>query len=142
MWNSSDVPLQDSVMGQYLPPSQVRRLVGEKALLPADASTCTVPKEVISAVETPMLMMTAYADDANFAQPKPAGAPTNWAPEWTVKVRYKSGSMMMLGEAGQAMAALQNGMMMDDEADEELAAEEAPAEAPSRGNAAACSARS
>jgi hypothetical protein len=127
MWSSNEVALQDSLIGQYLPPSEVSRLVAAKAVLPPDARSCTVPQEVISAVETPMLMMTAYADSAHFAQPKPEGAPANWKPEWTVEARYKSGAMMMLGEAGQAMAAMQSGMMSDDDDD---GAAEAPAQAP------------
>lgn len=113
MWNSSDVPMQDSLMGQYLPGAEVARLVAARAVLPAPARTCTVPREVISAVPTPMLMMSAFADEADLAQPKPAGAAPGWKPEWTVKLRYKSGSMMMLGEAGQAMAAMQNGIADD-----------------------------
>jgi hypothetical protein len=127
MWSSNDVALQDSVMGQYLPPAEVARLVAAKAILPADARSCTVPKEVISAVETPMLMMTAYADNTHFAQPKPEKAPANWKPEWAVEVRYKSGTMLMLGEAGQAVAAMQAGMLPDE--DEEFEAAEAAEEA-------------
>jgi hypothetical protein len=56
----------------------------------------------------------------------PEGAPKSWKPAWTVKVRYKSGTTIMLGEAGQAMAAMQAGMMSDDEGD----VAEAPVAAP------------
>lgn len=129
MWSSSEVALQNSVMGQYLPPSEVTRLVTAKAILPADARSCTVPKDVIAAVETPMLMMTAFADNAYFAEPKPDGAPAGWKPEWTVEVRYKSGTMMLLGEAGEAMAAMRSGLLSGGDEDEDERAD-APAAAP------------
>ena len=126
MWNSSEVALQDALYGQYLPSAEVARLVAAKAVLPAATRSCTVPAEVVTSVETPMLMMTAFADDVDFAQPRPAGAAAGWKPQWTVKLRYKSGTMLMLGEAGAAMTAALGSMSGDEGEDEE--ATQSPAE--------------
>ena len=42
-------------------------------------------------------MMTAYGPETNLAQPRPAGAPASWGPDWTVKLRTRSSHTGMLG---------------------------------------------
>ena len=128
MWSSSDVAIQDSLFGQYLPSAEVARLVAARAVLPASVRTCTIPAEVTSAMETPMLMMTAFADDAEIAQSKPAGASSAWKPQWSVKLRYRSDTMLMLGEAGIAMS----GMMASQSTDEDIDRPATPARDKSR----------
>ena len=67
----------------YLAPSEVRRLVGLGAVLPATASECLLPAEVAAASPAAMITMIGYGPEANFAEnPK--------APKWTAKVRFKT----------------------------------------------------
>jgi hypothetical protein len=49
-------------------------------------------------------MMNAFGPEANFSYPvRPARAPRNWAPEWTVKLRTRASYMGMLGMDMEAM---------------------------------------
>ena len=53
----------------YLPPSEVRRLITSKAVLPPTTTQCIVPSEVVKAVPIGMYMMIAYGDELNVANP-------------------------------------------------------------------------
>ena len=90
----------------YLAPSEAARLVQSRVLLSPATSQCAVPAEVQRSVQGAMLMMTAYGPETNLAQPKPAGAPVSWRPEWTVKLRTKATNSGMLG---MDMAAMMRG---------------------------------
>jgi hypothetical protein len=96
MWSSSET--QSAAMAlDYLASSEIARLVQQKVLMPATADRCTVPTEVARAAPQSMLSLVALGGDADFAPPKPAGAPASWRPQWNVKLRTKSTHMGLLG---------------------------------------------
>jgi hypothetical protein len=88
----------------YVPPSEVARLVREKVVLPSSTTECTVPAEVVKrAGGTPFFNFIAYGPEANFAQPpRPSDPRTPWEPLWTVKARFKSTASTLLGDAAGA----------------------------------------
>jgi hypothetical protein len=112
LWSSSESQVMPMLMA-YLDPQDIARLLGQKILLPASASSCTVPAEVAKAAPQSMLSVTAFGGEANFSHPaRPAKAPASWRPEWTVKLRTKSAYTGLLG---QDMAALMAGRSDGDE---------------------------
>jgi len=99
MWSSST---QQTFAGggllDYLAPGEVRRLIGEKAVMPPEQTRCVIPAEVTSGAPVGMLSMIAYGEEANFADPpRPADPRIPWNINWTAKVRYKSTAGLMLG---------------------------------------------
>lgn len=96
MWSSSESQAMAMAMA-HLTDGEIDRLVRSKVLLPASATSCTVPAEVASAGQGAMLMTTAFGGDANYAEPKPVGAPKTWKPAWTVKLLTNSNYTGMLG---------------------------------------------
>jgi len=91
MWTSArsaQMPTMD-----YLPPSEVKRLVTAGAVLPPSASECVLPAEVAAASPAGMVMMIGYGPEADFSDnPK--------APKWTTKVRFKTTASLMRGMGG------------------------------------------
>lgn len=116
MWSSSERQMPG--MGiDHLEEGELNRLVQQKVLMPASASSCTVPSEVARAAPQSMLTLTALGGQANFSHPaRPAKAAASWKPDWTVKLRTKSTHMGMLG---MDMAAMMSGIDADDEDAEE-----------------------
>jgi hypothetical protein len=99
MWSSSG---QQTFAGggllDYLAPSEVRRLIAAKAVMPPDQTRCAIPAEVTSGAPMGMLSMIAYGEEADFADPpRPADPHVPWNINWTAKVRYKSTAGLMLG---------------------------------------------
>ncbi|HEX8573078.1 MAG TPA: hypothetical protein VF759_10030 [Allosphingosinicella sp.] len=96
IWTSSET--QAAMMAfDYVADADIARLVQSRVLMPATADRCTVPAEVGRAAPQSMLSLIAFGGESNFSQPRPAGAPRTWRPEWTVKLRTKSTHMGMLG---------------------------------------------
>lgn len=96
IWSSSETAAM--AMGvSHVSPGEIDRLVKSKVLLPASATSCTVPAEVAKAAPSSMLMTTALGSEGNYAEPRPANAPKNWKPDWTVKLLTKSTYSGMLG---------------------------------------------
>lgn len=91
MWSSSEVKTIGAALPDYLAQDDIARLVQQKALMAPATTECAVPAEVVKAARSPMLQMTAYGPETNFAAPR--GAPDAWA----VKVRSKATHMAMLG---------------------------------------------
>ncbi|HEX8569600.1 MAG TPA: hypothetical protein VF699_06725 [Caulobacteraceae bacterium] len=99
MWTSSATAASFSALMDYVPPSEVRRLIASRHVLPPSTTQCIVPAEVVQAAPTAMLMMVAYGDEVNAADPpRPAKGP--WHVNWTTKVRFKSTTTAMLGVPG------------------------------------------
>lgn len=115
MWTSAQV--QTGWMGMapdYLTPNDIDRLLGNKALLPGETTTCTVPAEVGQNVQGAIYGITAYGGEANFSYPpRPADPKTPWNIAWETKVRYKTSTGGMLG---QDMAGMMGGNQGDDSA--------------------------
>lgn len=89
----------------YLPPSEVKRLVGTGAVLAPTVNECVLPAEVAKASPAGMVTMIGYGPEVHFAEdPK--------APKWTAKVRFKTSASMMRGMGamgGMGRAAAQPG---------------------------------
>lgn len=96
-WSSSEVQEMGGSLLDYVPPSEAARLIRERVVMSPQTTECTVPAEVAKG-GTGMVQFIAYGPEANFAHPpRPADPRAVWAPEWAVKVRYKSTGMAMLG---------------------------------------------
>jgi hypothetical protein len=92
--------VQDSGFGlmSYLPNDFVRKLIGEKVVLPPSAQTCAIPKGIFDGADGTMVRLIAYGDELNLVHPpRPADPKATWEPIWTAKVRVKSEGMAFLG---------------------------------------------
>jgi hypothetical protein len=107
IWSSANKPTAFPNM-DYLSPAQVKPLVASGAVLAPSTSQCTVPAEVVAASPAGMVMMIGYGPEAFFSD-KPK------SPTWTVRVRHKSASSLMLGMGGMD-ADLDNRSMQQDPA--------------------------
>ena len=88
IWTSANKAMAANL--DYLPPSEVKKLVAAGAALPPTANQCMLPAEVATASPSGMIMMIGYGPEAHFAE-----APK--APKWTTRVRYKSTASLMRG---------------------------------------------
>jgi hypothetical protein len=87
----------------YLPNDFLRRLLNEKVVMPATATTCTIPKGIFDGVEGAMARMIAYGEELNLVHPpRPADPKAVWEPIWAARVRVKSVGMAPLGMADEA----------------------------------------
>jgi hypothetical protein len=100
-WSSSEVQEMGGMLTDYVPPSEVARLVREKVVLAPSVTECTVPAEVVKrSGGSPFFNFIAYGPEANFVQPpRPSDPKQPWEQLWTVKVRFKSTASTLLGEA-------------------------------------------
>ncbi len=98
MWVSSQVQAAGFAAPQYLSNGEIRHMVEQRYLLGPETTSCLVPQEVATAAPNAMLSMTAYGGEANFADPPRPPTPKPWNISWTVKVRYRSATMAMLGQ--------------------------------------------
>ena len=89
IWSSSKSAAMAPAL-DYLPPAEVKRLVGTGHVLAPATNQCVLPAEVAKASPSGMIMMIGYGPEAYFAE-----APK--APKWTAKVRFKSTASLMLG---------------------------------------------
>lgn len=111
LWTSSAVQETGGQLGSHLPPTEVARLVRERVILPPDRTECTVPAAVMQAMPMGMLSFTAHGDELNLAHPpRPQDPKVPWEIQWTVKLRLKSTTSMLLGQGmagapGEAPAA-------------------------------------
>ncbi len=89
-WTSSTAKEFGGGLWDWLPPSTVQRLIGEKVVMPPSQTSCTIPAEVKTYAPNFMMgSLYAYGPEANFAfPPRPATGP--WNPDWTTRVRYRS----------------------------------------------------
>ena len=98
IWSSSEV--QDTGWGllTYLPNDFLRRMIGEKVVLPPNVTQCAIPKGVFDGVEGAMLQLIAYGEELNVVHPpRPADPKAVWEQLWTARVRVKSVGMLPLG---------------------------------------------
>lgn len=111
MWSSANRPATFIQM-EDLTPAEVKRLIGLKAVLPPDTTSCAVPAEVVKATrEGSMLLFTAFGDEATFIHPpRPADPKTTWDQEWFARVSYKSVRMDGISPQGvQDLAGMMGG---------------------------------
>lgn len=111
MWTSAQI--QTGWMGMapdYLTANDIDRLLSNKALLPGETTTCTVPAEVGKAVQGAIYGLTAYGGEANFVYPpRPADPKTPWNIQWETKVRYRTTTGGMLGQDMAGMMGARSG---------------------------------
>jgi hypothetical protein len=111
LWSSSETGGGGFAMPDYISPGDLTRGVESHALMGADATSCTVPKEVVDAAPQAFLQMVAYGQEADFVYPeRPKDPKIAWDQQWQVKVRYRSATggllgMTMPGMGGRATAA-------------------------------------
>ncbi len=101
-WTSAGRQEFGGGLTDWLSPATVRRLIGEKVVMPPSQTHCTVPAEVRAAAgQMMMTQLFAYGPERDFAYPpRPQDPKTPWNPEWTARVRYRSNTSMMLGMPG------------------------------------------
>ena len=97
-WSSSDVQEMGQVLMDYLPPTEVERLIREKVVMPQQTTECTVPAGIFK-TEASMFNFIAYGNELNLVHPpRPTDPKVTWEQEWAVKLRLKSAAMTMLAE--------------------------------------------
>jgi hypothetical protein len=107
IWISADVPGAGQELHAYLSGNYIDKWLKQKVLLPASATSCTIPKGIFAGasnaqgqqgVMPSMLMMTAYGPENWITYPpKPANPKQAWNPEWSVRLRAKSTATAILG---------------------------------------------
>jgi hypothetical protein len=97
MWTSSETP-NVNVSGQFIDTAQVNKHISSKVILPADRDSCIIPRGIFAASSPPMIMVTAWGADywAGFP-PRPANAPKDWKPDWSVRGQFLSTANTMFG---------------------------------------------
>jgi len=97
MWTSSETP-NVNVSGQFIDTAQVNKHISAKVILPADRDTCTIPRGIFVSTSPPMIMVTAWGADywASFPA-RPANAPKDWKPDWSVKGQFLSTANTIFG---------------------------------------------
>lgn len=91
VWTSSNKAAAANL--DYLPPSEVKKLIAAGQALPPSANQCVLPAEVAAASPGGVIMMIGYGPETFFAE-----APK--APKWAVRVRYKSTASLIRGMGG------------------------------------------
>lgn len=105
MWSSSELQTTAFSNPDFLSQGDIARLVANKTLMGPQTTTCAVPKEVLDAAPQAMMQLVAYGGEANFVHPpRPADPKVAWNQEWAVKVRYRSATGGLLGQAMPGMA--------------------------------------
>lgn len=99
MWVSSQTKTAAFGAPGYLSNADIHRLVEQHYLMGPETTACIVPQEVGAATAGAMLSMTAYGGEANFSDPPRPASPKPWNISWAVKVRYRSATSAMLGQA-------------------------------------------
>jgi hypothetical protein len=89
VWTSANSAVSGANL-DYLPPSEVKRLIAAGTALPPTSNQCVLPAEVVRVSPSGMIMMVGYGPEVHFAE-----APK--APKWTTRVRYKTTASLMLG---------------------------------------------
>jgi hypothetical protein len=88
-WSSSEVQTFMSGLSDFIAPAEAARLVGKKQLMPADQTSCAIPKEAIAATQGGLISLVAHGPEQNFIHPpRPENPATPWVQEWAVKARY------------------------------------------------------
>jgi len=97
-WSSSEVQEMGQVLMDYIPPSEVERLIREKVVMPPQTMECAVPAGIFKS-DASMLNFIAYGNELNLVHPpRPADPKQTWEQEWALKLRLKSTAMTMLSE--------------------------------------------
>jgi hypothetical protein len=127
MWSSSEVQEMGQVLMDYLPPSEVQRLIREKVVMTPQTTECAVPGGIFKN-EGAMLNFIAYGDELNVVHPpRPKDPKQTWVQEYAVKVRLKSTGMTMLAEGDPSGGSRRAGARGAPAADQQAQQPAAPA---------------
>lgn len=133
IWSSSDVPEPGWGLLDYASNANVDKWLKEKVLLPARQTECAIPEGIFAKTEGAMLRGIAYGQELNLAHPpRPSDKKIPWEPEWAVKIRVKSLTMVTLGEEGamSSQRSQQSGKPGQDDSTESQEAPKSPAAIP------------
>jgi hypothetical protein len=98
MWSSSEVQEMGHALMDYIPPSEVQRLIKERVVMTPQTTECAVPAGIFKG-EGAMFNFIAYGDELNVVHPpRPKDPKQVWEQQYAVKVRLKSTGMTMLAE--------------------------------------------
>ena len=107
LWSSAEVPGAGQDLHTNLSAGQLDKWLKQKVLLPASATSCTIPKGIFAGTSMMqgeqgampgMLNMTAYGPESWITYPpKPADPKLPWNPEWSVRLRARSSASAILG---------------------------------------------
>lgn len=97
-WTSSATKQFGGMLGDWLSPAAVAKLVAAKTVMPASQTNCTIPAEVHQmGGDNMMVQLYGYGPERNFAYPpRPTAKGAVWKPEWVARVRYRSNAMVLL----------------------------------------------
>jgi hypothetical protein len=105
MWSSSEVQEMGHALMDYLPPSEVQRLIKDKVVMTPQTTECAVPAGIFKG-EGAMLNFIGYGDELNVVHPpRPKDPKQVWEQQYAVKVRLKSTGMTMLAEGDMGTRA-------------------------------------
>jgi hypothetical protein len=97
-WSSASAREFGGGLSDWLPPETVRRLIGEKIVMPPSQTSCVVPAAVKAAApDFGLGNLNAFGPEANFSAPRPATPAPPPGPEWTARVRYRSNTSWLIG---------------------------------------------
>lgn len=97
MWSSAEMAEPGSGLMDYLPEATVAKWIREKVLLSPQVTDCAIPAGIFGE-GAGMTQMIAYGPERQMTwPPKPAKAPASWQPEWALRVRTKSTTMLPAG---------------------------------------------
>jgi hypothetical protein len=104
-WSSSELADTGFALMDFQSNGNIDKWIGEKVILPASATNCTVPKGIFPEGSGGLLRMIAYGSEAFLAYPpRPTDPKIAWEPEWQTKVRMKSTFSSMLGGMGESQS--------------------------------------
>ena len=94
MWSSAEMAEPGSGLMDDLPEATVAKWIKEKVLLSPQVSDCAIPAGIFGE-GAGLTQMIAYGPERQMTwPPKPAKAPASWQPEWALRVRTKSTTML------------------------------------------------
>ncbi|MDE8653672.1 hypothetical protein [Novosphingobium album (ex Liu et al. 2023)] len=104
MWTSSSDKQFGGGLADWISPGQVPALIRSGTLMPASATSCVVPAEVVNATpDFRVGTLTAFGPEEDFVYPpRPADPKVAWKPEWTARIRHRSTTSWMQA-AGMSM---------------------------------------
>ena len=108
IWSSAEVPGAGQDLHTNLTAGQLDKWLKQKVLLPASATSCTIPKGIFGGTSRvqggqesmvpAMLNMSAYGPESWITYPpRPADPKQPWNPEWSVRLRARSSATAILG---------------------------------------------
>lgn len=98
IWSSADVPDPGHGLLNYLSGANITKWLQERALLPANQTSCVAPRGIFANSQMVMARGIGYGDEVNLVHPaRPSDPNIPWVQEWTARFRNKSMSTLMVG---------------------------------------------